>query len=178
MRTRTHGTLKKWNDERGFGFILPNQGTEELFVHISAFPRDGERPRVSELVSFETETGPDGKLRATRVMRPAKRAAPHRHSGTGRSNHSTGAVGTVLALLAMAVIGVYGYSHFKHTPQSPPSVQALMTSPAHSTFRCDGRTTCPEMTSCAEARYFIEHCPNTEMDGDKDGNPCEMQWCN
>ena len=176
--TRKHGTLKKWNDERGYGFVLPNQGTEELFVHVSAFPKDGERPRVDELISFETETGPDGKLRATRVMRPAKRPTPHRPTGKGRSNHSAGAVGTVLALLAMAAIGVYGYSHFEHTTQAPPSVQAAMASPAHSTFTCDGRTTCAEMTSCAEARYFIEQCPNTTMDGDNDGNPCEMQWCN
>lgn len=39
---RIHGTLTKWNDERGFGFI--SQGSREIFVHISAFPRDGVRP--------------------------------------------------------------------------------------------------------------------------------------
>ncbi|MBJ6981967.1 excalibur calcium-binding domain-containing protein [Luteimonas sp. MC1572] len=33
------------------------------------------------------------------------------------------------------------------------------------------------MTSCAEAKYFIAHCPNTKMDGDRDGIPCEEQWC-
>lgn len=43
---KAHGTLTKWNDDRGFGFIaLPQSGTE-VFVHISAFPRDGVRPRV------------------------------------------------------------------------------------------------------------------------------------
>jgi len=40
-------------------------------------------------------------------------------------------------------------------------------------FRCDGRTHCSEMTSCAEATYFIQHCPNTKMDGNNDGVPCE-----
>jgi len=45
-------------------------------------------------------------------------------------------------------------------------------------FRCDGRTHCSEMTSCAEATYFIKHCPNTKMDGNGDGVPCEKQWCN
>lgn len=43
--------------------------------------------------------------------------------------------------------------------------------------KCDGRTRCPQMTSCAEATYFIQHCPNTAMDGDRDGVPCEDQWC-
>lgn len=29
------------------------------------------------------------------------------------------------------------------------------------------------MTSLDEARYFVKHCPNTKMDGDHDGEPCE-----
>lgn len=45
------------------------------------------------------------------------------------------------------------------------------------TFKCDGRKYCSQMTSCAEARRFLQTCPNTEMDGDGDGVPCESQWC-
>lgn len=45
------------------------------------------------------------------------------------------------------------------------------------TFRCDGRTHCSQMTSCAEATYFLAHCPGVSMDGDSDGVPCEQQWC-
>ncbi len=33
-----------------------------------------------------------------------------------------------------------------------------------------------QMKSYAEAKYFIEHCPNTKMDGDNDGIPCERQF--
>lgn len=44
-------------------------------------------------------------------------------------------------------------------------------------FACDGRQHCSQMTSCAEATYFIQHCPNTKMDGNHDGIPCEKQWC-
>ena len=47
-----------------------------------------------------------------------------------------------------------------------------------SPFTCDGRTRCSQMHSCAEATYFIQNCPGTEMDGDRDGVPCEKQWCN
>ena len=42
---------------------------------------------------------------------------------------------------------------------------------------CDGRTHCSQMRSCSEAKYFIASCPNTKMDGDGDGIPCEEQWC-
>ena len=44
-------------------------------------------------------------------------------------------------------------------------------------FRCDGRTHCSHMSSCEEAKYFIQNCPNTAMDGNNDGVPCERQWC-
>lgn len=44
-------------------------------------------------------------------------------------------------------------------------------------FRCDGRVYCSQMTSCAEAKYFLANCPGVKMDGDRDGTPCETQWC-
>jgi hypothetical protein len=45
-------------------------------------------------------------------------------------------------------------------------------------FRCDGRTHCSQMRSCAEAKYFLANCPGVKMDGDHNGVPCERQWCN
>ncbi|MBS0354001.1 MAG: excalibur calcium-binding domain-containing protein [Proteobacteria bacterium] len=44
-------------------------------------------------------------------------------------------------------------------------------------FRCDGRTHCSQMTSCAEATFFLRNCPGVKMDGNNDGIPCERQWC-
>jgi hypothetical protein len=55
--------------------------------------------------------------------------------------------------------------------------QNLMPERSAPEFTCDGRTHCSQMTSCEEAEYFINHCPGTEMDGDRDGVPCERQWC-
>lgn len=57
-------------------------------------------------------------------------------------------------------------------PSAPASV------PSAGAFSCDGRTRCSQMKSCAEAKYFLAHCPGVEMDGDKNGIPCEKQWCN
>ena len=45
------------------------------------------------------------------------------------------------------------------------------------TFKCDGRQHCSQMTSCSEAKYFLKNCPGVKMDGDHDGIPCEDQWC-
>ena len=43
-------------------------------------------------------------------------------------------------------------------------------------YQCDGRQHCSQMSSYDEAKYFIENCPNTKMDGDNDGIPCERQF--
>jgi len=42
-----------------------------------------------------------------------------------------------------------------------------------SPYQCDGRTHCSEMTSCAEAEFFLANCPGVKMDGGGDGVPCE-----
>jgi hypothetical protein len=36
---------------------------------------------------------------------------------------------------------------------------------------------CSQMTSCEEATWFLQNCPDTKMDGEGDGIPCENQWC-
>ncbi len=49
--------------------------------------------------------------------------------------------------------------------------QAVSRSEAE--FKCDGREYCGQMNSRAEAEFFVKNCPNTKMDGDRDGIPCE-----
>lgn len=63
-------------------------------------------------------------------------------------------------------------------PSAPASPQAPRAEAApNSSFKCDGRTHCSQMTSCAEATFFLKHCPGVKMDGNNDGVPCERQWC-
>lgn len=47
---------------------------------------------------------------------------------------------------------------------------------AQTQFSCDGRKHCSQMRSLEEARWFVRNCPDTEMDGDHDGEPCEQQF--
>ena len=58
------------------------------------------------------------------------------------------------------------------TTSNPPTASTLSGN-----FSCDGRRYCTQMKSCAEAKYFLANCPGVKMDGDKDGIPCEEQWC-
>ena len=58
-----------------------------------------------------------------------------------------------------------------------PELPANVPTAKQQAYQCDGRTYCSQMSSCAEATFFINNCPDTKMDGDKDGIPCESQWC-
>ena len=107
----------------------------------------------------------------------------------------------IIVYLLVASFGWYAYAkyqdrvkagHFAATEVQPSKPRAVSASeptafraapaPAETSttvaFACDGRIYCNQMTSCAEATYFLKNCPGTKMDGDNDGVPCESQWCN
>lgn len=84
---RFEGTLTKWNDDRGFGFITPIPAGQEIFVHVSAFAHDGRRPQLNEALSFEITLNKDGKSRQWGFAATDKRLFLHlrrfRTHGTG-----------------------------------------------------------------------------------------------
>ena len=62
------GTVKWFNNSKGYGFIAPNEGGDDVFVHFSAIKSDGYRSlNEGQHVSYEVEHGPKG-LQATDVV--------------------------------------------------------------------------------------------------------------
>ena len=181
---RQHGTVVRWNEERGFGFIAIGSGGDQVFVHVSAFPRDGRKPEAGELVSFEVGTGNDGKKRALRVERPGQPVRRQSVAAESKTllNNRQGIAMSLVSLLVLAAGGVLIMMAHQREPAPLPVVEspeaAIGMSDVPAAFRCDGRTTCSQMTSCAEAEFFLRNCPTTAMDGNNDGESCEQQWCN
>ena len=62
------GTVKWFNATKGFGFIQPESGGKDIFVHISAVERAGLTDLAdNQAVTFEIESGRDGRQSATNL---------------------------------------------------------------------------------------------------------------
>ncbi len=63
-----NGTVKFFNNAKGFGFIQPEDGSKDVFVHISAVERAGLATlSENQKVSFELERGANGKVSAAKL---------------------------------------------------------------------------------------------------------------
>lgn len=65
---RYQGRITTWKDEQGFGFITPNGGGKQVFVHITAFSNHHRRPIGNEIVTYEINKDASGKLKAERAQ--------------------------------------------------------------------------------------------------------------
>jgi CspA family cold shock protein len=62
QRKMATGTVKWFNDAKGYGFITPDDGSEDLFAHFSAIQMNGFKTlKEGQKVSFEVTQGPKGK---------------------------------------------------------------------------------------------------------------------
>ena len=217
------GVLVRWNDEKGFGFIQPeNNVAQDVFIHISVLKKMARKPIVGDSILFQTEVQNDGKRKAViasieGVAVVAASATPRSHSHVQSRNENfnfnnknkahyhnsrKSSLNTIIPLLIIVAIVIFGFKQYQEFNEAPALDQApafnevpVLTNedtqpmPMYETktrtqatatpsFQCEaGKTHCSHMSSCAEATFYIQHCPNTQMDGDGDGIPCERQWC-
>ncbi|KAA1155238.1 cold shock domain-containing protein [Pseudoalteromonas sp. FUC4] len=192
------GLLKTWKTDKGFGFIKSDSLEHDTFIHISALKHMSRKPKVGDTIYFEVATQPDGKTKAIncRIEGVAELKAPYqKHKQQphriAKSNFTSSFLGKVASISIIAVLGfvaVSKYNHYKSNEQFN-SHTSVITNDDLATFdeqypkivipkntqnfTCDGRQYCTEMRSREEAVFFINNCPNTKMDGDRDGDPCE-----
>jgi uncharacterized membrane protein YsdA (DUF1294 family)/cold shock CspA family protein len=110
-RIRKSGLLADWNDERGFGFVVPGDGSRRVFAHISEFAREGPRPSDGDEVTFVVGEGDDGRrqgeqieiLRSARLAREELERATRAERGRARISWLAISVVPLFAVLFVLV---------------------------------------------------------------------------
>lgn len=194
------GKLVRWNEDKGFGFIKPDNDNADIFIHISALKSMSRAPIVGDIIHYETGFDDNGKTRAinakiegvpkVRALVPIARKARSdktnhqiRNAYVHRTTRSTrakrGSKIIPIILIIMIVFAVYSkIINQKPYPDSSRSEIAEIAEPPKLTeqFQCQGKMYCSEMNSYDEALFYLRNCPGTKMDGDNDGDPCESQF--
>lgn len=179
------GKLQRWNDDKGFGFIMADNGSDNIFIHISELKNAGRRPVVGDVLLYTLITS-DGKSKAINAR--IEGVSPVNKGRKISSSASSDFFSKIVFLILALGIAFFAYNKFLSSRVLPVSSiknvaseekayelePTIMPVPiAKIEHHCDGRQYCSQMTSMEEAEYFVKHCPDTKMDGDHDGYPCE-----
>ncbi|MCP4353874.1 MAG: cold shock domain-containing protein [Desulfobacterales bacterium] len=192
MKTAFKGQLKRWNDDKGFGFIKTDNESKDIFIHISALKGMSRRPTVGDIIYYQIHNDNSGKSKAINAkiegVTEIRKQNSRKNIITRKSkNKSKQSSIFVIFLLVLGIFAFYNKNTIKNIIIEAKS--SLSTYPLPKTkeksaeyeeidYSCDGKVYCSEMTSCEEAEFYLKNCPETKIDGDGDGIPCESQWCN
>ena len=169
------GQLTKWDNAKGFGFIKTSELKQDTFIHISALKHMSRKPKQGDFIHFDVEQH-KGKSRATNArIEGVKANSSFKVSKSYKPRSGNKFIyAAVIVAIAAFTFQRLDLGHSNQTPQTQftPTPIPTKTTPTQQ-FTCDGRQHCSQMKSRAEAEFFTKHCPNTKMDGDNDGIPCE-----
>lgn len=92
---RNQGKIAYWNEDKGYGFIQPETGTKQVFVHIRVYSKHAERPAVEDKVSYVLSTDKQGRPCAVKVKKAGEKESIKNYSGY-----------ILIALSFLSVVGV------------------------------------------------------------------------
>ena len=76
MASTMRGTVKWFSNVKGFGFLVPEGGGKDIFVHHTSIQMDGYRSLTQgDLVEFEMELGPGGRPQAGNIRKVHRKAS-------------------------------------------------------------------------------------------------------
>ncbi|MDM8539519.1 cold shock domain-containing protein [Desulfococcaceae bacterium HSG9] len=186
MASLTHkGKLSTWKDDKGFGFIKPEEGKQDVFIHITALKKMSRRPVIEDVILYQTSMDNKGKIRAINARIEGVKPI---YSGTKKSIRSKKSgmsfnkFGFRLIMIIIVALFLYNDGHqfvFNIFNEVKDIIMLKNTNSYKDQpkYKCEGKVYCSEMTSCEEAMFYLNNCPGVKIDGDYDGVPCERQWC-
>jgi cold shock CspA family protein len=258
---RHRGKLVVWNDDRGFGFIQPNNGSKRVFIHIKAIGNATRRLQLNDIIQYDLIADESGKTKAINAIveglpvSPASRVdSRSKRSPSSRKSANQTLNPKVLISIVCSILGMgffissiansfmrssqvnqsdkipstlarpsttkpvssaavkptaqtasnsapvttqpvvestpqeaapeestipeeVEFSDTEPLPQNQPEPSEPEPKSSNQNFQCAGKVHCSEMTSCEEATFYLQNCPNVKIDGNGDGIPCEKQFC-
>ncbi|MDO9270842.1 MAG: cold shock domain-containing protein [Methylobacter sp.] len=99
-KTMIKGVLKTWKEDRGFGFISPDDGGKDIFIHISALKGTSRRPVTGDVIYYQVARDNRGKYKAVNAYIEGVEILEEKAAGF--LNTRKGIVLIVLALVAIA----------------------------------------------------------------------------
>lgn len=135
------GSITRWNDDRGFGFVTADEGGEKAFLHVSALPRRAVRPMVGDRISYEVRLDLQGRPQAVRVThagtqiavvgrsRTQGRSMPAAREGRRLPVFTMVVVATLVAVLALGRFLLHPPAHDVDGVEMQPAARALVDIP-------------------------------------------------
>ena len=107
------GRLERWYEDKGFGFIQPEESKKDVFIHISALKNMPRRPVVGDVIYYQLHMGGDGKIKAinARIEGDAvvRTKTPYRDNQKSKQNQWAFLLASILLVV---VVGFFLYSSF------------------------------------------------------------------
>lgn len=120
MKSSLHsGKLAKWKDERGFGFIQPADGSQEVFLHISEVKDATRRPQENDTIYYHCVVDSDGKVRACKAfILGARNKSTSLSNGTKWPKTKTSGfpIVEVILLSLLPLVGAVHFTWMTHNP--------------------------------------------------------------
>jgi uncharacterized membrane protein YsdA (DUF1294 family)/cold shock CspA family protein len=113
------GKLTKWQDDRGFGFIQPNDGSQEVFLHISEVKDATRRPQKNDTIGYHCVVDSDGKFRACNafILGASNKSAPL--SNHANLSHRIVFGFPIAEIVLLSFLPLVGAIHFTWTTRNP-----------------------------------------------------------
>jgi cold shock CspA family protein len=113
------GKLTKWNDDRGFGFIQPIDGNQEVFLHISEVKDATRRPQESDTIYYHCVVDSDGKVRACNafILGARNKSAPL--SAPAKPSNTLGFSFPIIQVVLLSLLPLGGAIHFTWITRNP-----------------------------------------------------------
>lgn len=117
------GKLTTWKDDKGFGFIRSNDGSQDVFLHITALKETNHRPQVGDVICYQLRVDKDGRIHACNASIEGVVSKPMPITSSSTIKKETfkpkAKYSLILEVLLLSLLPALGAMHFALTTFNP-----------------------------------------------------------